>query len=215
MRVLGVFAKQPVPGRVKTRLARDTTPTWAARVAEALLADVLQRVAAMEARRVIAFAPVEAREWFARAAEGRFELEPQENGDLGQRLRAFFERQQAEAVVVIGTDSPTLPVAYVEQAFAQLATADLVLGPAGDGGYYLIGCGRRLPPVFDGIAWSSPSVLGETVRRLADPWWRLALLPPWYDIDTRADWQMLCGHVAALRRAGIDPGVPHLEALME
>lgn len=217
MRVLGIFAKQPAPGRVKTRLARETTAAWAAEVAAALLADVLQRVATVSARRVIAFAPADARGWFETAAHGRFDLAAQADGDLGQRLRSFFEgqlAQEAEAVVVVGTDSPTLPIAFIEQAFAQLDAADLVLGPAGDGGYYLIGCRRRLPPVFDGIAWSSASVLGETVRRLVDPSWRLALLPPWYDIDTLADWQMLCGHVAALRRTGIDPGVPHLEALM-
>ena len=213
MRVLGVFAKQPLAGRVKTRLAHETDPAWAAQVAAALLADVLQRVAAIPVQRVIAFAPVEACAFFASAANGQFELEAQEGGDLGQRLRGFIERQKADAVVVIGTDSPTLPVAFIEQAFVALETADLVLGPAGDGGYYLIGCGRRVPPVFDDIAWSSASVLAETVGRLADPSWRLALLPPWYDIDTLTDWRMLCGHIAAMRRAGIDPGVPHTEAL--
>jgi rSAM/selenodomain-associated transferase 1 len=213
MRVLGVFAKQPVPGRVKTRLARETDADWAAQVAAALLADVLQRAATIPVQRVIAFAPTEARAFFAKAANGQFELEAQSDGDLGVRLRGFIERQRADAVVVIGTDSPTLPVAFIEQAFAALETADLVLGPAGDGGYYLIGCGRRVPPVFDGIPWSSANVLAETVRRLNDPSWRLALLPPWYDIDTLADWRMLCGHIVAMRRAGIDPGVPHTEAL--
>jgi uncharacterized protein len=217
MRVLGIFAKQPLPGTVKTRLARETSPAWAAQVAAALLADVLARLAQLPARRVIAFAPAAARAWFESAAQGGCELEPQTDGDLGQRLRAFFQSQlaqRAEATVVIGTDSPTLPVAFIEEAFEQLQTADLVLGPAGDGGYYLIGSGRRLPPVFDGIAWSSPTVLGETVRRLADASWRLALLPPWYDVDTLADWRMLCGHIAAMRRAGIDPVVPNTEKLL-
>jgi glycosyltransferase A (GT-A) superfamily protein (DUF2064 family) len=116
-------------------------------------------------------------------------------------------------VVLLGTDSPTVPVAWVGQAFAELTTADVVLGPATDGGYYLIGCARRLPPVFAGVAWGGPTVLAETVARLADPSWRLALLPPWYDLDTLADWRMLRGHIAALRRAGLDPGVPHLERL--
>jgi glycosyltransferase A (GT-A) superfamily protein (DUF2064 family) len=88
-----------------------------------------------------------------------------------------------------------------------------VLGPATDGGYYLVGCGRRPPPIFEDVAWGGPTVLAESVARLADPAWRLALLPPWYDVDTRDDWRMLCGHLAALRRAGLDPGVPHTEAL--
>ena len=66
----------------------------------------------------------------------------------------------------------------------------MVLGPALDGGYYLIGCGRRLPPVFEGVRWSTNHVLADTVARLADPSWRLALLPPWYDVDTPEDWEL-------------------------
>jgi glycosyltransferase A (GT-A) superfamily protein (DUF2064 family) len=131
-------------------------------------------------------------------------------------MEAFFRGRfagGAERVVLLGTDSPTLPVAWVEEAFARLGSADAVLGPATDGGYYLIGCSRRVPPVFDGIAWGGPTVLAETVARLTVPDWRLALLAPWYDVDTIADWQMLREHIQALRRAGIDPGIPHLEQL--
>src|SRR3954471_1302926 len=152
MRVLGIFAKQPVPGQVKTRIAQGSSPDWAGRLAAALLADSLDRLAAVAARRVIAFAPASAVAWFGAAGRGRFELVAQADGDLGQRLRHFIEQELArgaDAVVVLGADSPTLPVALVEQAFEQLATADLVLGPTCDGGYYLIGCGRRVPPVFE------------------------------------------------------------------
>ena len=217
VRVLGVFAKQPVVGAVKTRLAAQTTPEWACDVAAAMLADTLDRVATIEVRRVIVFAPVSARGWFGVAADGRFELEPQAEGDLGKRLRHFFERQitqGADAVVAIGADSPTLPIACIEQAFQLLEAHDVVLGPAQDGGYYLLGCDQRPPPVFDGIDWGSAEVLAETVRRLSDPAWRLGLLPPWYDVDTLEDWRMLCGHVAAMRRAGIDPMAPRTESLI-
>jgi rSAM/selenodomain-associated transferase 1 len=213
--VLGVFAKWPQPGRVKTRLAAATSAAWAADAALAFLRDVTDRLTAVDARRVLAFAPPDAGPLLAGVVGGRFALVPQADGDLGRRLSAFIEGQLAdgaESVVVVGTDSPTLPVPHVEEAFALLARADVVLGPATDGGYYLIGC-RRLPPIFDGIAWGGPTVLTETVARLADPEWRLALLPPWYDVDTLDDWRMLRGHLAALRRAGLDPGVPHIEAL--
>lgn len=215
-RVLGLFAKWPVPGAVKTRLAVDGDPAWGARVARAFLLDALGRLAAVDARRVLAFAPAEKEAEFAAVAAGRFALAPQANGDLGQRLTAFVEQQLnagARAIVVVGTDSPTLPVAHVEQAFAELERADVVLGPASDGGYYLVGCGPSRPPLFAGIAWSTERVLADTVAALADPRWRLALLPPWYDVDTPADWAMLGGHLAALRRAGTDPGVPHTELL--
>ena len=96
----------------------------------------------------------------------------------------------------------------MQQAFQELERADVVLGPATDGGYYLVGCGRRLPPIFEGVAWSSNRTLGDTIARLTDPAWRLAVLPPWYDVDTPDDWEMLRGHLAAIRRAGLDPGIP-------
>jgi rSAM/selenodomain-associated transferase 1 len=213
-RVLGLFAKWPAPGAVKTRLAGGD-PAWGARVARAFLADTLARLSAIPARRLLAFAPVQAAEDFAPLVAGRFGLVPQAEGDLGRRMEGFIRDRLAEgarAVVLVGADSPTLPVSFVEQAFASLQSADVVLGPACDGGYYLLGCGSRLPPVFDGLAWGTGDVLAQTVARLGDAW-RLAVLPPWYDVDTPADWSLLCGHLAALRRAGLDHGVPCTEAL--
>jgi rSAM/selenodomain-associated transferase 1 len=215
-RVLGLFAKWPTPGTVKTRLAPHDA-AWGARVAEAFLLDSLHRLAVVEARRVLAFAPAERAADFAVLASARFALAPQAEGNLGHRLAAFFVLQfhtAARAVVVVGTDSPTLPVAYLERAFTELETADVVLGPATDGGYYLVGCRPEHPPLFERIAWSSGRVLTDTLANLTDPHWRLALLPPWYDVDTADDWDMLRGHVAALRRAGVDPEVPHTEALL-
>jgi rSAM/selenodomain-associated transferase 1 len=214
-RVLGLFAKWPRPGAVKTRLG--DTPEWGARVARAFLLDTLERLAALDARRVLVFAPRESEADFAALALGRFGLIPQADGDLGQRLSGFFNRQLeggAAAVLAVGADSPTLPVEYVTRAFDELERADVVLGPATDGGYYLVGCGRRLPPLFENVRWSTGHVLADTIARLNDPRWRVSLLPPWYDVDTPSDWTFLAGHLAALRRAGVDPGVPHTEALL-
>ena len=168
-------------------------------------------------RRVVAFAPDDAKADFTALVRGRFDLRPQGDGDLGIRMARFLTTEHAagaEAVVLVGADSPTLPVDYVERAFAELERADVVLGPATDGGYYLLGCGRRVPPIFDGVRWGTSRVLADTMACLpAD--WRLALLPPWYDVDTPDDWRMLCGHVSALRRAGLDPGVPFTEKLLQ
>jgi rSAM/selenodomain-associated transferase 1 len=216
-RTLGLFAKQPVPGQVKTRLAADTAPAWAAAVAEAFLLDLLARLSAVPARRVLAYAPAGASAYFAGVARDRFLITPQADGDLGRRMAVFFAEQLragARAVVLLGTDSPTVPVAFVEEAFAELESADVVLGPATDGGYYLVGCAGAVPPLFDGVPWSSPRVLWETVGRLAGSGRRLAVLPPWYDVDTLQDWWLLRGHVAALRQAGQDPGVPRVESLL-
>jgi uncharacterized protein len=213
--VLGVFAKEPRPGAAKTRLASETSPHFAARVAEALLLDTLQRFASTEAARYLVFAPAGSRASLESFAGGSYQLIDQGGGDLGQRLQRFFTTQfaqGAERVVVIGSDSPTLPAPFVSLAFESLASADVLLGPATDGGYYMLGCARRVPPIFTGIDWGAHTVLGDTIVRL-DPRCRLSLLPPWYDVDTLADWQTLCGHVKALRQAGVDPCVPHTEKL--
>lgn len=215
-RVLGVFAKWPVPGQVKTRLAAVTSDEWAARVAAAALADTLDRLAGIVARRLLVFAPAEAEAPFTELARGRYELTPQGPGDLGERLERFVTarlHEGANAVVVIGSDSPTLPLAFVDLAFKHLAHVDVVLGPATDGGFYLVGCRSLHPALFSAIDWGGACVLRQTVERLADPAWSLAVLPPWYDVDDLQDWQMLVGHLAALRRSGIDPDVPHTESL--
>src|SRR4051794_40850322 len=119
--VLGVFAKWPRPGAVKTRLGGP--PEWGAAVARAFLLDTLTRLCGVADRRVLVFAPEEARADFAALAPPGYACEPQAPGDLGQRLERFFTGQLgqgARRVVVVGTDSPTLPVAHVEQAFALL-----------------------------------------------------------------------------------------------
>src|SRR4051812_15017400 len=131
-RVLGVFAKWPVPGHAKTRLAQGG-PDWGARVARAFLLDTLDRLAHVQAGRVLVFSPGESAAEFSAVAAGRYTLTPQGAGDLGQRLAAFTGQAiaaGAASVVIVGTDSPTLPVAFVEQAFTELERADVVLGPA-------------------------------------------------------------------------------------
>lgn len=201
MAVLGVFAKCPEPGRVKTRLG--FAPESAAAIAAAFLRDTLERLTPTPARRIVVTAPPGA-DFTPYLAPG-WEQEPQGAGDLGDRLRRFFELHlPAGAVVAVGTDSPTLPVEYVTQAFSHLAEPGVVLGPATDGGYYLIGVRGELPPLFANIDWSSPRVLEQTVSALP-PGVRLTLLPPWYDVDTADDWQLLRGHRAALLRAGTTP----------
>ena len=94
--VLGLFAKWPEAGQVKTRLAGSTSPEFAAAVAGAFLDDSLERLAQVPARRVLAFAPAEASERFAARAQGAFELAPQSTGDLGERMADFFARRFAE-----------------------------------------------------------------------------------------------------------------------
>lgn len=214
-RILGLFAKQPRPGQVKTRLAADTSAAWAARAAEAFLLDLLDRLTAIHARRVLAYDPPGSEDFFLPLANARFELAPQTPGNLGERMAGFFtcQLEQAERVVLVGSDAPSLPLDFIEQAFTALADADVVLVPASDGGYCLIGCARRLPPIFHNVRWSTEHVLADTIRCLQGTDQRLVLLPPWYDVDTLADWYALRGHLAALAHAGLDPGLPRIRAL--
>ncbi len=214
--VLGIFAKEPRPGAVKTRLASETSQGFAARTAEAFLLDTLHRMVSIEADRLLVYSPAEAHAAFTMLAGSSFRLLDQGDGNLGQRLQRFFRNQfaaGAEHIVVIGTDSPTLPPSFVSLAFQHLQTADIVLGPATDGGYYLLGCGRLLP-IFQDIDWGAPTVLRDTLARL-DAGCRLVLLPPWYDVDTLADWIVLHGHVMGMRKSGADPGAPRTEELLK
>ena len=113
-----------------------------------------------------------------------------------------------DRVVLLGSDSPNVPVAYVEQAFDALKRNDTVLGPTADGGYYLVGVRGRVPPIFAGVAWSTPQVWEQTATRLRAANCTFAELPVWYDVDDAADLRRLRDD---LMRQGADD--THLQAL--
>ncbi|HTN04479.1 MAG TPA: TIGR04282 family arsenosugar biosynthesis glycosyltransferase [Planctomycetaceae bacterium] len=220
MRTLGLFAKFPEPGRVKTRLAESIGPVAAAELAEAMTADLLDRFRLTADRRWLGYSPAtpDAERHFRQAAGPGWELWPQPEGDLGSRMHAFFATANPgprDVAVLIGSDSPTLPEAIVAEAFTKLRDADCVLGPATDGGYYLIGCRGAPPAIFTQVNWSQPTVLSQTVERGAGSALRLAELPPWYDIDTRQDLQMLAGHLRLSQAAGGNVAAPKTAQVLE
>lgn len=198
---LGMFVKYPEPGRVKTRLASAIGDSAAAALYRGFLSDLIQRFGTTGTRRVLAYSPADSvsREFFEQQSAGRFELWPQPDADLGTRMRLFFEAFGPEPVVLIGSDSPTLPSSFPDLAFAPLNDHDVILGPATDGGLYLIGINqqRRAWPIFDGIDWSTSRVLDQVMRRLVELVARVEVLPPWYDIDEPSDLAFLKGHLAA------------------
>ena len=123
----------------------------------------------------------------------------QEGKDLGDRMKNTFSERFTEGyerVVIIGADSPSLPSAYVKQAFD--FKEDVVLGPSVDGGYYLIGMQRKFVNLFDGITWGSGNVLKETYSRLKSNGSTLGLLPVWYDVDRPDDLIFLKSHLELL-----------------
>jgi uncharacterized protein len=213
MRTLGIFAKQPVPGRVKTRLAADWGNDRAAELYECFVRDLLVQFATAGDRRIIGFAPNsdEARKWFTgtsnEAAQESWTLWPQPESDLGGRMANYFETWTESGdhrTILIGSDSPSLPAEYLEQAWQLLEENDCVLGPATDGGYYLVGLrGTVLNFVapFKNVEWSTAGVLAQTVELLKQQGLSLGLLPPWYDVDSAEGVVTLTGHLAASEHA--------------
>ena len=189
---VALMAKAPRAGAVKTRLCPPLMPREAAALARAFLRDAIAKVRLLQGvAPAVAYAPESAREAFARLAPG-FALMPQRGTDLGARMRSTLAALLAaghRAAVVMGTDTPTLPAAVLAEAVTRVAAedVDLVVGPAEDGGYYLIGARADHPTLFDDVAWSTGAVLATTLRRAAQAGLRSARLPAWFDVDTPDD----------------------------
>lgn len=187
-----IFAKAPVPGEVKTRLIPMLGPVGAAMLHEGLLLQSLTTALQAGAGPVHLWcAPSSEHPFFGQCAkEFGVELCDQPDGDLGARLAHAFKQTltAASCAVTIGSDSPSLTSADVQEAAAALAQgADAVLGPAEDGGYVLLGLRRFAPEVFSGVTWSSEKVASETRVRLRALNWRWHELPQRWDIDRPED----------------------------
>lgn len=189
-RVLLVFAKNPVPGRVKTRLAAEIGHEEAARVYRRMGREVVDRIRGGPYRVVVCFDPPGSRQAVTRwLGAGDLTLLPQAPGGLDARLESAFDAafRTASSVCVIGTDAPGLTRSHVEEAFRALDRADVVIGPAEDGGYYLLALSRPAPQLFRNIPWSTEDVLEATLERAREAGLRAACLDTLLDVDTAAD----------------------------
>lgn len=190
---LAVFAKQPVPGLVKTRLMPALSPDAAAALYWAMVQDTWAMASTLPDVELHLFVD---QPWqgFDTLAAGR-PVKLQAGRDLGFRMYSCMEYlsdQNFKSSIIIGTDSPTLPAAYIQAAFAFLeGENDAVLGPAEDGGYYLVGCRQPRPEMFDGVAWSSPHTLAQTRAAFDAQGYRTRLTPLWRDVDSIEDLQRL------------------------
>lgn len=182
-----VFAKEPVPGKVKTRLSPPLDQEQAALCYRAFLTDTLERLAGtsgIEFRVAVDQCPAP---FVAQLCQGLgLELHSQGSGGLGRRMARVMAAHAAEerAVMVLASDVPDLPLQIVVDAARALGQGSVVVGPGLDGGYYLIGACGAPPPVFElDVPWGGPDVLAETLARLEAAGVSPVLLPKWPDVD--------------------------------
>ncbi len=183
-----MFLKAPVPGEVKTRLAAELGPDEACREYEAMAREVYRTAQEVTSAGVrVFYAPHPKRPDIGWLDEARArDFTPQSGKDLGARLIHAFEtvfRDGATRAVAIGSDSPGMHPEWVSKAFDSLGHCDVALGPAEDGGYYLIGLSKPRPELFQGIPWSDPDTLKETLHRIEGLGLMVHILPRHYDID--------------------------------
>jgi rSAM/selenodomain-associated transferase 1 len=187
-----VFVKYPVPGTVKTRLAKTIGNHQAAIVYKKLVEDTVRMVAKTDEELCIFFAPSKSRLKVEGWLGQKYRYLAQRGTDLGSRMRnAFIYAFQLgySKVVIVGSDLPDLPASTLVRAFGALENNEIVLGPSVDGGYYLIGLTstRFHDELFRGISWSTDAVLSSTLAIISRCNLRSFLLPPGRDIDTWSD----------------------------
>jgi uncharacterized protein len=188
-----VFVRAPELGRVKTRLAAELGAPLALAVHRYLGCRVADAVRGLQHHRVIVHytgnnGAASVRAWLG----NDLCLRPQVKGNLGERMAAAIGAALADGasrVVIIGTDCPSLDSAAIETAFRALSDADVVLGPATDGGYYLIGMSHLYPSLFENVPWSSSETLRVTLERARELGLSLAILEERRDVDTADDWR--------------------------
>lgn len=210
-----VFTKPARPGRVKTRLIGELTAAEAAELHAAFRDDLCERLAGGDYRLEIAWDLDDGEAVPAGPAPGTRQV----GGDLGARLFHALTgaARRFEAVAAVGSDHPELAPATVDDAFRRLAAgADVVLGPVADGGYFLIALRRDAVrrELFEGVAWSTETVLADTLARARALGLAAELLPPGHDVDRPADLAALARRLAQRDAAACD-ACPRTRALLE
>jgi uncharacterized protein len=195
---LVIMAKSPQLGRVKRRLGRDIGGVAALRFYRFCLSHAVLRLARDPRwRTVLAIDPDRdiARIWPSQRRVARL---PQGQGDLDRRMQRLFVNLPPGPAIIVGSDIPTIRAHHIAEAFKLLGGGDAVLGPARDGGYWLVGL-KRSPKVlrpFAGIRWSSPHALADTLKNLTGR--RVGFAATLSDVDTEQAWKLERAHAARL-----------------
>jgi rSAM/selenodomain-associated transferase 1 len=191
-----IMAKVPLAGNVKTRLQTILSPAQCAAFAGCLLRDTVKKTETLPHQAIIAYTPPEKRDFFDGICGQSTIFVEQSGADLGERMfnafRFAFQRK-FDSVVMIGTDSPTFPAGFIEQAFEFLETdAEIVLGKTSDGGFYLIALrDAAKKEIFEAVEWSSEKTFAQVCRNIKNLNLNLREIPEWYDIDEENDLNQL------------------------
>ena len=185
-----VFAKEPVLGTVKTRIAAESDDATAVRLYRELLSQTAEAVEGTAYH--VAFGGCRVPSHLSSFFPSARSFYPQSDGDLGVRMRKACERMfelHHEAAVLIGCDCPGRSRAIISSALEAMKENDVVIGPAEDGGYYLVGCTPDSLAIFDAKEWGGPGLFKETIGIAQKAAMRLHILPELYDVDTIEDYR--------------------------
>jgi rSAM/selenodomain-associated transferase 1 len=194
MKTIVIMTKVPLAGTVKTRLQPRFTPEQSADLAECFLRDTIAKVKDSKFKLIIAYAPAGKSAFFDKYSLSDAVLTGQKGANLGEKIYHAFEfafSGNSDSVVMIGTDSPTFPKNFIEQAFEKLEKSDAVLGGTADGGFYLIGLRTLRREIFENVAWSSAKTFEQTAQNIKNVNLTLSEVPVWYDVDTPEDLEKL------------------------
>ena len=217
---LGLMAKAPLAGEVKTRLVPPLTAPEAAALNVCFLRDMAENIERVSEEGFVVYTPPGSESAFAGVLPERFKLLAQRGAHLGERLCNATEdllQQGYSAVCLINSDSPTLPGSILIRAVESLARGGdrVVLGAAEDGGYYLIGLKHAHRNLFNEIAWSTSDVLARTTQRAAEIDLPVELLPHWYDVDDAETLDRLCAELFSSSGLNEAYPAPHTRAFLE
>ncbi len=200
-----LFARDPVLGQVKTRLSSSFDDETILKLYICFVEDSLDKIRQVDdADCFVGISPENHSGFFNGTESSGMSLFVQQGDTLGDKMRKAFVdrfRQGYNKVVIIGSDSPSLPVSYLDKALA--SEKDLVLGPSTDGGYYLIAMTGKVSEVFGGVAWGTENVLEETLKKVKETNVSLELLPVWYDVDFPEDLKFLKTHLTLIVQSGL------------
>ncbi len=195
-----VFCKEPAPSKVKTRMVPPLTHIQAAVLYDSFLKETLRLCSKTSGvQKILCFHPPKSSRYLDTLIDSSWDMQPQVGKNLGERLAHALETNlKGGPALIVGTDCPSLPKDFIYAAIKALNHHKIVLGPAIDGGFYLLGLKSYYHGIFNNISWSSQKTLGDLLRNIGSQKIKPFMLPRWYDIDDIEDFRLLLSHLRCL-----------------